>query len=108
MPNAQSTRKDVKKAWLGIKMIINMGDCTKSELVQLEKTERKFYNNLIHPSTESANPQHVKHRRHAFENSDDMQEMLSLFWFVVSQDKDTTSNELTKNGYLQLNLRIQR
>lgn len=104
----RSTRKDVKRAWLGIKMLINLGDCTQVELKQLESTEKDFLQSLIQPSTEAACLEDVLQRRLAFENSDDMQEILRLFWFVVSQHRDTVTNELTKSGYIQFNLCVQR
>lgn len=104
----KTSRKDVKKAWLGIKMIISMGDCTNSEMKKLVSTEKEFYNNLIKASTAEANTEDVMRRREDYDRSEDMQEILPLFWFVVSQNRNTTSNELTKDGYVQFNLRVQR
>jgi hypothetical protein len=108
MTDVKSKRKDVKKAWLGIKMIINLGDCTHSEMKQLVSAEKDFYNDLIKASTDVAANEDVLRRRRVCENSDDMQEILRLFWFVVSQDRDTATNIVTKNGYVQFSLRIQR
>ena len=106
---AGKTRKDVKKAWLGIKMIINMGDCTQSEMKQLQKTERDFYDTLLRPTTEQEKDEEaILHRRRSNESSEDMQEILSLFWFVVSQDRDVVTNELTKAGCILFNRRVQR
>mmetsp|Transcript_13105 Transcript_13105/g.24164 ORF Transcript_13105/g.24164 Transcript_13105/m.24164 type:complete len:969 (+) Transcript_13105:174-3080(+) len=106
---AGKTRKDVKKAWLGIKMIINMGDCTQSEMKQLQKTEKEFYDTLLRPTTEQdKNEEEIERRRKSNESSEDMQEILSLFWFVVSQDRDVATNELTKEGYILFNRRVQR
>lgn len=108
MTGVKSRRKDVKKAWLGIRMIIRMGDCTSSEMKTLVRSEKEFYNKLIEPSTETANEEDVMRRRKQCEESEDMQEILQLFWFVASQERNTISNELTKEGYLHFNLRIQR
>ena len=104
----KSTRKDVKKAWLGIKMIINLGDCTSSEMKQLVAAEKEFHQNLIQASLQSADQEEVTRRRLDCERSADMQEIVRLFWFVVSQERDMATNEITKYGYIQFNLRIQR
>jgi hypothetical protein len=108
MENSKKSRKDVKKAWLGIKVIIKMGDCTHSEMKQLLVAEKEFYNNLTQPSTEKADPADVMRRRRDYENSEDMQEIAHLFWFVLSQERDTVTNEITKHSFVQFNLRIQR
>ena len=108
MSGNKTNRQEVKKAWLGIKMIINLGDCTNSEMKQLVSTEKEFFDNLTKASSEEANRDDVLRRREEAEESGEMQEILQLFWFVVSQNRDTTTNELTKQGYVQFNLRLQR
>ena len=104
----KSNRKDVKKAWLGIKMIISMGDCSQAEMKQLQAAEKDFTMSLMAASTAAADNDDVMRRREMCEQSEDMQEILNLFWFVVSQDRDISKKEITKQGYIQFNLHIQR
>lgn len=108
MVEKASCRRDVKKAWLGIKTIINMGDCSPSDMKQLQEAEKEFYNNLIKPTVQEVDNEEVLRRRTVYGNSADLQEILSLLWFVVSQERDPLSNELTKAGYINFNIRCQR
>jgi hypothetical protein len=100
-----SGRHEAKKAYLQLKLLLKYSkrsSTSKQELKELIAVEKHLKQELLKISSEKVSSEIISQRRQALEANNDLREIFSLFWLVLSVS--TVDGILEKDDYVNFHI----
>jgi hypothetical protein len=100
-----SSRHEAKKAYLQLKLLVKFSKrslISKKELHELFAVEKHLKQELLKISLEKVSSDIILRRRQALEDNNDLKQIFSLFWLVLSVS--TADGILEKDEYINFHL----
>jgi hypothetical protein len=101
-------RRDIKKAWFVMKLMLSTGGLSDVEKKAILKTKVKFEQKLneIDSSKETAGV--VSARRRYLNSNYELEMIFRMFWAILQLYQDPVTGLIREEGYLVLNMLIQQ
>lgn len=100
-------RREIKKAWFVMKLMLSFGGLTEDEKIEINKTKTKFELKLNEIDTTKENNEIILNRRHLLHTNSDLEIIFRMFWMIIQLYKDIITDIIKEEGYILFNILVQ-
>jgi hypothetical protein len=101
-------RRDIKKAWFVMQLMLSGGGLSEAEKKAITKTKLKFDKKLNEIDTSQESNEVVSGRRISLRSNADLEAIFHMFWRVMQIYRDPVTDIITEDGYIKFNIFVQK